>query len=781
MPNESEQRYRKLQETDAFLRVDLTGRIQEFNLAFLNMIGYSEEELRRLMHADITPEQWHESEAHIVRDQVLQRGYSDVYEKEYRRKDGTVFPVELRSFLLRDNRGEPGAIWAVVLDITERRQREQAVRESEERLSLAAEAGNLGFYSYEAASGRVYCSPEVLALYGLPPSASLELDDSFVPEALYPEDKARFRAYLVAASDPRGSGILDVEYRIIRTDGQIRWLRAHGRSVFSGDRVARSYGIVQDITERKRAEDALRASEERFRQVAEAVSNFIWEVDPNGLYLYTSPSIENILGYTPDELIGKKHFYDLFAPETREQLKIAAFQAFAARQRFDKFRNSNVSKSGRIVHLETSGVPIVTETGQFLGYRGADTDITERLQAERETQLLRQELALFSRVGTLSELTASLAHELNQPLAAILANAQAALRLMERGTLDPDELRAIFTDIVADDQRAAEVIRGMRSMLRTGVAERQPLVLNDLIKEVIPIVRNDALIRNVGIDLDLGLSLPVIKGNRVQLQQVVLNLIVNAFEAMNSSGPPGKVILRTREADGEVVLDVVDSGTGIAPDKLNSIFDPFITTKAEGLGMGLSLSRSIAIGHNGRLWAENNRDGGATFHLALPMENGVRQAPNGDVDRSPQSEARRPGQGLTVLIADDKESFRRAVCSILRELPELKLVVEAQDGAQAVEKAAELNPDLILLDVSLPTVNGVEAAARIHTIAPNAKVVFLTQHDSPDFVMAAMRAGALGYVLKVDAGNELLQAAMAAFRGEQYLSSGIRRSALGGA
>jgi nitrogen-specific signal transduction histidine kinase/CheY-like chemotaxis protein len=409
------------------------------------------------------------------------------------------------------------------------------------------------------------------------------------------------------------------------------------------------------------------------------------------------------------------------------------------------------------------------------------SDVTERRQAEIKTQRLHEKLALFSQIATFSELTAWLAHELNQPLAAILGNAQAALRLMERSSPDPGEFRQIFNDIVADNQRAVDMIRRMRSELKRGVTENKTLLLNDLINEIMPGVRNDSLVKNVSIDLDLCVSLPSITGDRIQLQQVVFNLIVNALEAMKASERPGKLILRTRRADGEVVLDVVDTGTGIPNERLNSIFDPLVTTKADALGMGLSVSRSIVIRHNGRLWAENNSNGGATFHVALPVEGSLTLAPTADVDRNSRSDSGQRSCGITVLIVDDGETFRRAVSSILADLPELKNLAEAVDGAAAIKMAAELNPDLVLLDVSLPIVNGVEVAAKIHAVAPNAKLMFLTQHDSPDFVRAALRAGALGYVLKVDVGSELLQAAMAVVRGEQYLSAGIRHSQIGNA
>jgi|GEM_PF-625541 len=560
-----------------------------------------------------------------VREQIRRRVIRDMTSSDVSRTHWDDLPIQTSSgetrYINTTSIQVPGQdlIVSTVQDVTDHVRAQQALRESEEQLRLAAAAAEFGAYSDDIRTGQVSRSPELLALHGLPAGGSLKVDEHGLPDDLHPDDKANLLAHREAAADPRGSGILDVEYRITRADGQIRWLRARGRTAFSdGGRPISQYGIVQDITERKHAEIALRLSEERFRQVAETVSDFVWEVDAQGLYTYTSPSVQKILGYTPDEMVGKMHFYDLFVPDVREQLKTAAFEAFEARQRFHAFPNGNLRKCGEVVYLETSGVPVVDEAGRLLGYRGADTDITDRCRAEMEAQHLRQELTFFSRVATLAELTASIAHELNQPLAAILANAQAALRLMQHKPTDMTELREILLDIVADDERAAEVIRSMRSMLKGGDSKRQMLSLSALIRDVMPLVRNEALIKDVSIVLDFGSPMPPVEANRIQLQQVIVNLIVNAFEAMETSEHPRELVLRIRQGDGEIVVDVEDSGSGIPEDKLDSIFQPFFTTKTSGLGMGLPLSRSIMSAHNGRLWAENNPDGGATFHLALP-------------------------------------------------------------------------------------------------------------------------------------------------------------------
>jgi PAS domain S-box-containing protein len=618
----SEQKYRRLYESmmDAFVTVDMAGYITEYNPAYQQMLGYAEEELLRLTYPEITPEQWHKFEAQVIRDQVLPRGYSDVYEKEYRRRDGTVFPVELRTFLLRDENGTPTGMWAFVRDITERKRAAEALRQRNRYIETIMEQAPIGFavHTVDDGVGR-FVSARYDQIYGVP-RGTIDSHKTFF-EKVWPHDpvlREQIRRRVVADMESGDPSRMHWENIPVPTaTGEIRYINAMNIPVPEQNLMI---STVQDITNQVKAQESLRESEERFRQITETVSDFVWEVDAAGLYTFTSPSVEKILGYTPDELVGKKHFYDLFAPDVREELRTAAFQAFQRRERFQAFRNSNLSKSGNIVFLETSGMPILDKDGHLSGYRGADTDVTAQRRAEMETQSLRQELALFSRVATTGELAASIAHELNQPLAAILSNAQAALRLMQSTDPDLKELREIFEDIAADDQRAAEVIRSLRTMLKKGASDRRPLMLNVLVKDVLSIVKNDGLMRKISINFDSGDPLPPVNGDRVQLQQVILNLVMNAFEATDSSEGSRELKLRTRRDGKEIILDVSDSGHGIPPAMLEAIFEPFFTTKPSGLGMGLALSRTIISAHNGRLWAENNPETGATFHMALPVE-----------------------------------------------------------------------------------------------------------------------------------------------------------------
>jgi signal transduction histidine kinase len=244
-----------------------------------------------------------------------------------------------------------------------------------------------------------------------------------------------------------------------------------------------------------------------------------------------------------------------------------------------------------------------------------------RKQGELETQRLRQELTHIGRVSAMGELSASLAHELNQPLTAILSNAQAAQDLLALDVIDLDAMREILSDIVADDKRAAAVIRRLRTLLRKGDLEFVPLDVNEIVGEVAWLVKNDALIRNVSITLDLASDLPGVLGDRVQLQQVVLNLVLNGLEAVRPpwAGARALVIRTARDGATTVAVAVQDSGTGIDEKDTDRIFQPFYTTKAEGLGMGLTIARTIVDAHGGRLVAANNEHGGATVHFTLPM------------------------------------------------------------------------------------------------------------------------------------------------------------------
>jgi len=431
-------------------------------------------------------------------------------------------------------------------------------------------------------------------------------------EGVHPEDRSGcFETYVrsFAARQP-----FVLQYRLRRHDGEYRWVSDNGVPQYDSEGNFAGYiGSCVDITERLRAE-------ERFRQVFEAAPNAMIMINGEGTIVLVNAQGEKVFGYRRGELVGLP--LETLIPE-RFRLQHPGHRKDFASDPLPRSMGAGRDlfgrrKDGSEVPVEIGLNPIRTDDGLFVV--ASVIDITERQKAYTETETLRGELAHISRVATMGELTAAIVHELGQPLAAILVNAQAGLRAIASGTHDEREIREILEDIVVDDHRAGEVIHHLRSLFGKGEAERRPLLLSQLINEVATVILRDAELRRVSIVLDLAPQPLWASGDRVQLQQVLLNLLLNAFDAMaDVIDRPRKVVVRTRALDrARVQVDVADTGPGIAVEKLDAIFKPFVTAKTGGMGMGLSVSHSIITAHEGSIWAENGAEGGAIFHFVLP-------------------------------------------------------------------------------------------------------------------------------------------------------------------
>jgi PAS domain S-box-containing protein len=376
-----------------------------------------------------------------------------------------------------------------------------------------------------------------------------------------------------------------------------------------------------DITGRKLAEEALWESEQRYRTLAETAADVIITMDQNSTILFVNAAVEKILGYVPDDLIGQK--ITVLMPEPLRHRHVEGMRRYLEtgekRLSWSAVSFPGLHKSGREISLEIAFAE--SRMGDRRVFTGIMRDITERKRVEGELQQQRDELAHMTRVSLMGELAASLAHELNQPLTAILSNAQAAQRFLSGKPSDIEEVREILHDIVEDNTRAGEVIRQMRALVKKEEFDFSSIDLSDIIQGIMSLVHSDAVLRNVRVRLDVDPDLPRVRGDKVQLQQVLLNLLLNAFDAMKDCPADERDVSLRAELDGRDMLriSVSDHGTGLTSDQLDNIFQPFFTTKREGLGMGLSISRSIVEAHGGRLWAENNADHGAIFYFTLPV------------------------------------------------------------------------------------------------------------------------------------------------------------------
>jgi PAS domain S-box-containing protein len=385
--------------------------------------------------------------------------------------------------------------------------------------------------------------------------------------------------------------------------------------------------FVIDMTERKRAEDALRESEERFRDYAETASDWLWETDPDHRLTRISEHVD-VAGIAPSRMPGLTRWDIASDVESEPEKWRLHREILEIHQPFRDFVYSTSSESGSPVYVRASGKPVFDVKGNFLGYRGTGADITAIIRADHAEEALRKaqmELAHVARVTTLGELAASIAHEVNQPLTAVVANAEAGLRWLDRETPNLDAARRSVEWIIGDGNRASEVIRRVRALAQKTDLEKVPLDVNELLSEVVALVRGELISQQVSVRTEFASALPEILGDRVQLQQVIINLVMNGIEAMRSvTDWPRELVIRSgQDETSQVFVSVTDCGVGISAENADRLFNPFFTTKSGGMGMGLSICRSIMDAHGGRLWATSNVPRGATVQFALPMNSDI--------------------------------------------------------------------------------------------------------------------------------------------------------------
>ena len=487
-----------------------------------------------------------------------------------------------------------------------------ALGENAESLQLVANAARISFWRWNIADDSIWVNPQGRALYGMPDHEPVTL--ARLLSTLHPDDRESTRLALDEAL--AGDGNFGASYRVLLADGSRRWMEARGKIDYdSSHKPMRMHGVSIDVTERQ-------MMHERFRLSVEASPNGVVLANADGTILMTNRRAERLLGFEPGELMGMP--VDRLVPE-RLRSSHAAYrssfhQAPASRAMGTGRELFALRKDGSEFPVEIGVSPVESPEGTLV--LSVIVDISARREAEDEARRHRDELAHVTRVTTLSELSGSLAHELNQPLAIILANAQAAQRLLAHSPPDLDEVKEILSDIVDEDRRAGEVIQRLRALLKRGETRMLPLSLNDIVVEALHLTHADLISRGVTATSKLAAGLPSVSGDRVQLQQVLLNLILNGADAMARKPPRTRdLLISTSSGNGTVLLSVRDTGTGL-PGDAEQLFQPFFTTKTHGLGMGLAICRSILAAHGGRLRARPNPGGGAIFELELPILGG---------------------------------------------------------------------------------------------------------------------------------------------------------------
>lgn len=545
----------------------------------------------------------------------VQSGQPYEVEHRCRRHDGVFRWFQIRCNPLHDQAGQIVRWYLLLTDIEDRRLAEEAVRESEQKLTLIINTMPMLVWSTQADGMLDFVNEPWLSYTGLSSATALGWGWT---DAVHPEDKQGLFAYWQTIMGTGEAG--EYEARLRRSDGVYRWFLFRASPLMDGyGKILRWYGSNTDIEDRKLAEEALRERELNLRQITETIPEMLWSSAPDGSIDYCNGRLLEFTGFSADEIKGGGWIKLLHPDDVEHAVKVWTHCVESG----DPYRVEvrTIHAPDRTYRLcVTRALPLVDLEGRIVKWHGTVVDMHDWKLAQEELRHTQAELARAMRVLTMGQLTASIAHEVNQPLSGIITNANTCLRLLNVNPPNIEAARETALRTIRDGNRAADVISRLRSFFGKKQIADDLIDLNEAAREIIALQVDEFQRNGVIVRHEFEEGLPLVRGDRVQIQQVILNLVRNASDAMKALDErPRLMLLKTdRGEDGDVRLTVEDAGPGFHPEAASRLFEPFYTTKNDGMGIGLSLSRSIVEAHQGRLWAETRQEYGATFIFSIP-------------------------------------------------------------------------------------------------------------------------------------------------------------------
>ncbi len=704
----------------------LSGQFRLVNDRICEILGYSRAELLGMTFLQITHPDHCEACVHAI--QRLLNGEITSYSTEKRclRKNGSPVWVRVNVSLVRDHNHEPQYFIGVMEDSTERIQVESALRESEQRLTLALSAARLSVW---------HCDLREKSITLSPPNAALGDPRTFAEwvALIHPDDKKRLLA--LAAESVVKKQNLETEFRVVLPDGTLRWTLSQAAVMLNeAGEAARLVGVSLDITERKQAETALRESEELFRNLADTAPVMMWMSGVDKLCTFFNKTWLSFTGRTLEQELGNG-WAEGIHPDDADRCFAAYCSAFDARLDFHiEYRIRRADGAYR--WLLCSGVPHFAPGGAFAGYIGSDIDITDLKRAQVED-------AERQKLESLGALTRGIAHDFNNLLGSVLADAELAELEAASGASPAEHIQRIKAVAV----RAAEIVRELMIYSGQDQADLGSVDLSRLVEEMLELLKV-SISKHAILKTDLRNGLPAVRGNAAQVRQIVMNLIINASEALGEkdglihvatsfAGRNVPAFAGTNLADADYLcLSVSDTGSGIGQEQQARIFDPFFTTKFAGRGLGLAVVQGIVRAHAGAIHLSSTPGQGSTFQIFLPCAD-VPERPSAPT--SPDLASEINGAAATLLLVEDEDALRTSVSKMLARKG--FSVVGARDGSAAVDllRNHPAQIDIILLDMTLPGTPSREVIREAQRTRPSVKVV-LTSAYSREMVAQSIDA-----------------------------------------
>jgi PAS domain S-box-containing protein len=733
---ESKRQYRVLFDNtiDGVVVIDAeTMKIVLANQAAVKMYGFdSLEGVVEVNPLDFVPSEDRERVVKIITEDLFENDVRQIREIRTLTKDGREIWIE--AFSIRTEYKGRLAGLVSIRDITERKRAEEALRESEKRFSDITEDALSWIWETDANRRITYASAVIEKILGYAPDEVVGKNyyELFPPEDW--EEMAKASSETYARKQP----FREFTHRGLHKNGKGVWLSVSATPMLNEKGDLLGYrGATTDITERKRAEEALRESERRYRLLAENVTDVIYVMDMNLQPSYMSPSVTRLLGYSVEEAMSHS-MEESLTPASLLVTRKAFARALKTKEmgREGSYPEGTLElemkcKDGSTVWVETTVSFLRDPDDRPVGLLGVIRDITERKRAEEERRGLEQKAQLMSRLASVGEMASGIAHEINNPLTSVIGFAQ----LLTQKDL-PQDIREDLKIINEGAQRVASIIKRLLTFARQYKPERAYININDIIATTLDLRAYETETGNIKVITQLDPDLPGTIADGGQLQQVFLNIIINAETEMKLAHSKGNLFVKTETIDNTIRISFKDDGPGIAKENLERIFDPFFTTRevGKGTGLGLSICHGIMTEHGGRIYAKSKLGKGAAFIVELPIVTKPEQLKLAE----PAADESEGVDGVSILVVDDEPAILQFLTSVLTEEGHQVETVDNADDALARLKSKSYS--LILLDIKLPGVSGIELYKRIQKIAKSLarRVVFITGDvigaDTKDFL-----------------------------------------------